>query len=116
MGGQGQPGSSTTGSDQQDWQQYVSGNQQGTSDSQAKASAGGYFEMEVTGSNLNVTTTFGLGQGRSTNSTNSPGVAEVNGETGGGGGQQTTLTADEGRIFIRGSFLNRLDPNVIPSN
>ena len=47
-----------------------------------------------------MTTTFGLGQGQSDTS-------------GGGGGEQTFLTSKEGRIFLRGNFLNKLQ--IVPA-
>ena len=107
-----------------DWQQYASpymgggqspstiGDKNPASQVQSGPASGGYFEVEVSGTNLNVTTTFGLGQGRAANGTS---AASSSGETGGGGGQQTFMTAEQGRIFLRGNFLNKLDPNVVPA-
>jgi hypothetical protein len=108
----GSSGSTGQSSDfSSDWNKYAGsfmgvGPQQPPNNS---ASAGGYFELEVSGKNLNVTTNFGLGQGRGgIMSTNSSGGG------GGGGGNQNTITADEGRIFLRGNFLNELG-KVVPA-
>ena len=117
-GNGGQGGDQSSGND---WQKYAApymGGQSGGSATdknpaaqvQTGAASGGYFEVEVSGTNLNVTTTFGLGQGKAAN-----GTADASSEAGGGGGQQTFMTADEGRIFLRGNFLNKLDPNVVPA-
>ena len=117
MSGGGQGGQSSG-----DWQKYAApymgGQTVGGTDKNPAAqvpagpASGGYFEVEVSGTNLNVTTTFGLGQGRAANGTSD---SSTTGEAGGGGGQQTFMTADEGRIFLRGNFLNKLDPNVVPA-
>ena len=121
-GGNGGQGSQQS-SGNNDWQKYAAPYMGGESSSssssgqnpaaqiQAGPASGGYFEVEVSGTNLNVTTTFGLGQGRAANGTSNDSSAEA----GGGGGQQTFMTADEGRIFLRGNFLNKLDPNVVPA-
>ena len=120
-GGNGGEGSQQS-SGNNDWQKYAApymgGQSSGSTSSgenpasqvQTGAASGGYFEVEVSGTNLNVTTTFGLGQGRAAN-----GTSDASAEAGGGGGQQTFMTADEGRIFLRGNFLNKLDPNVVPA-
>ena len=110
MGGMGSAGGQSGGFD---WQQYA-GKYMGGADSTAKAdsaakaapapSAGGYFELNVTGKDLNVTTNFGLGQGGG-------GSNETGG--GGGGGNQNSITAKEGGIFIRGTFLNRLADGTV---
>jgi hypothetical protein len=65
--------------------------------------SGGYFELEVSGTNLNVTTNFGLGQGHGGNAS-----VTASGGGGGGGGNQNTITAKEGRIYIKGQFLNQM--------
>jgi hypothetical protein len=98
-----------------DWQQYMGGNgggdwhkYMGGSANTGGAAAsvpqsGGYFELEVSGTNLNVTTNFGLGQGHGGNAS-----VTASGGGGGGGGNQNTITAKEGRIYIKGQFLNQM--------
>jgi hypothetical protein len=103
-----------------DWQKYVGGGNGGSMDWQkymgasgasSQPQAGGYFEMEVSGKDLNVSTNFGLGQGHGGNSSNA-----TTGGGGGGGGNQNSITAAEGRIFIRGQFLNQLvGKDVVPA-
>jgi hypothetical protein len=126
-GSGGQVGSSTQGS-QMDWQKYTGGSGSGGQDWQQYAKpymggsaspatqpvpqSGGYFEMEVSGKDLNVSTSFGLGQGHGGNSSNT-----TTGGGGGGGGNQNAITAKEGRIFIRGQFLNQLmGKDVVPAS
>ena len=107
-------GSGSGGSGSQDWQQYAKP-YMGGSESPATPpvpQAGGYFEIEVSGKDLNVSTSFGLGQGHGGNSSNT-----TTGGGGGGGGNQNAITAKEGRIFIRGQFLNQLmGKDVVPAS
>jgi hypothetical protein len=90
-----------------DWQKYMGGSEAGNgnkaTEAQQPPQSGGYFELEASGKDLNVTTNFGLGQGHGGNATNNG-----SGGGGGGGGNQNSITAKEGRIFIRGQFLNQL--------
>jgi hypothetical protein len=109
MGGGGQSGSGG----QMDWQQYAKPYMGGGSSNEnsPQPQAGGYFELEVSGKDLNVTTNFGLGQGHGGNTSNT-----TTGGGGGGGGNQNAITAKEGRIFIRGQFLNQLmGKDVVPA-
>ena len=102
-----------------DWQQYIPGSAgtatPGTGGAAIPGStvpqAGGFFEMEVSGKDLNVSTNFGLGQGHGGNSSDSASAG-----AGGGGGNQNSITAKEGRIFIRGQFLNQMvGKDVVPA-
>ena len=109
--------SGSQGQGNMDWQKYMGqgqggqvgpqpGNEDNKVDPSVKTSnpqSGGYFELEVSGKDLNVTTNFGLGQGHGGNSTK-----EATGGGGGGGGNQNSITAKEGRIFIRGQFRTSL--------
>ena len=108
----GQSGNTSQGS-QMDWQKYMKpymGGSDQREETQKTPQAGGYFELEVTGKDLNVTTNFGLGQGHGGNSSNI-----TTGGGGGGGGNQNAITAREGKIFIRGQFLNQLmGKDVVP--
>ena len=92
-----------SGGGNQDWNKYM-----GQSGS-APSSSGGFFEMVVSGKDLNVTTDFGLGQGRGVNVTNATGGG------GGGGGNQNSITAKEGKIYIRGRFMNELSSDIVPA-
>jgi hypothetical protein len=96
---QGGNSSNSTSQGGFNWQQYM-GSSSSSSDHPA---AGGYYEMEIEGKDLNVTTTFGLGQG-----------SNVSAAAGGGGGHQTYLTAKEGKLFFRGNFLNQFG-NTVPA-
>lgn len=121
MGGNGTQSDSSAGGQSFNWQQYMGGNQSDSSSGgqsfnwqqymggapsgasaalpERSPSAGGYFELEVEGKDLNITTTFGLGQGQGSNTTASG--------LGGGGGQQASVTAKEGKLFLRGDFINK---------
>lgn len=97
-----------------DWSKYIPGNK-ATGSTPGPATSGGYFEIEVSGKNLNVSTNFGLGQGRGGNSPDASANDSTSTGGGGGGGNQNTITAKEGRIFIQGQFLSQLD-RVVPAN
>ena len=93
----------------QDWNKYIG-------ESGGASSTGGFFEIQVSGKELNVTTDFGLGQGKGSNGTGSTNSSMG---SGGGGGNQNSITAKQGKIFIRGRFLNDISAtateDIIPA-
>ena len=111
-GGQGGAYGSQSGGGQ-DWNKYQSGAQDWQKYMGGSGEAGGFFELEVSGKDLNVTTDFGLGQGHGGNTSNS----SISAGGGGGGGNQNSITAKTGKIYIRGRFLNHLvsDQDVVPA-